>query len=99
MTENEVIEEFKKIKSGKYSPEILRARVVDELRKMKSLGQTPSAMLKHLKNECAIISWIDIFRYFRLAFDLSLKEVSPIQGWLSGEISDERIDKYISDEW
>lgn len=100
-SDDEVIAEIQRIKYQGVPPSILDARVVDALRRMKSLEETPSVMLKYLKNDCAITYWIDVIRYFRLAFTMSLKEAKPVTGWLSGELSDERIDQLISEseEW
>ncbi|MFZ6780150.1 hypothetical protein ACO0LD_25235 [Undibacterium sp. Ji83W] len=81
------------------SPYIPDERIVAELRRLKSLGQPPSALLMYLKNELPIVSGLYFIEYFRTAFDMSLKAAKPAAGWLSGEIPDERIDRFISEEW
>lgn len=79
----------------------LNAQVIEELRRLKSVGEQPSMLLNYIRKECAedYAKTFTCMLYFRAAFDLSLQAVSPIQGWENGEISDERINKYISEEW
>ncbi|MFZ6643454.1 hypothetical protein ACO0LL_27280 [Undibacterium sp. TC4M20W] len=80
-------------------PYIPDERIVDELRRLKSLGQPPSALLKYLKNELPELSGLYFIKYFRAAFGMSLKAAKPVAGWLTMGLSDERVDQFISEEW
>ncbi|WP_110256753.1 hypothetical protein [Undibacterium pigrum] len=77
-------------------PYIPDEKIVEELRRLKSLGHPPSALLKYLKGE---LSGAYFIKYFRAAFGMSLKAAKPVAGWLAMGLSDERVDQFISEEW
>ena len=74
-------------------------RIVEELRRLKSLGHPPSALLNYLKNELPVVSGVYFIKYFRDAFGMSLKAALPVASWLTDGLSDERVDQFISEEW
>ncbi|MDP1978295.1 hypothetical protein [Undibacterium sp.] len=79
---------------------ITNPEIVDELRKRHASGEKPSALLKYLKSTHPGDGGLGFtaMKYFRVAFDLSLKPVLPIPGWTRGELSDEAIDSFLSSE-
>ncbi|MFZ6874091.1 hypothetical protein ACO0LF_18695 [Undibacterium sp. Di27W] len=81
------------------SPYVPDEKIVAELQRLKSLGLPPSALLKYLKNELPVVSGLYFIKYFRVAFDMSLKAASPVASWLTDGLSDERVDQFISEEW
>jgi|GEM_PF-4254854 len=80
-------------------PHIPDERIVEELRRLKSLGQPPSVLLRYLKNELHVLSGVYFIKYFRTAFGMSLKAALPVASWLTDGLSDERVDQFISEEW
>ncbi|MFZ6680916.1 hypothetical protein [Undibacterium sp. Tian12W] len=80
-------------------PYIPDEKIVEELRRLKSLGHPPSALLKYLKGELTELSGAYFIKYFRAAFGMSLKAAKPVAGWLTMGLSDERVDQFISEEW
>ncbi len=80
-------------------PYIPDEKIVEELRRLKSLGQPPSALLRYLKGELPELSGLYFIKYFRAAFGMSLKAAKPVAGWLTLGLSDERVDQFILEEW
>lgn len=80
--------------------QILDTKIIEELRRLRNLGKPPSELLNYIKQQFPEDTHIvfSCMKYFRKAFDLSIKQVSPIAGWHSGEISDQRVDAFLNDE-
>lgn len=99
MTDKVNIIDLKIDEALKNSPYIPDEKIVGELRRLKSVGQPPSALLKYLKNELPVVSGVYFIQYFRTAFGMSLKAALSVASWLTDGLSDERVDQFISEEW
>lgn len=80
--------------------DMLDTGLIEELRALKKLGSSPSVLLKYIIKKIPEDRHIVFtsMKYFRRAFDLSIKQTSPIGGWYSGELSDEAFDKFLNEE-
>ena len=78
----------------------LNSEILDQVVRLRSSGESPSRLLKYIVRECPEDAHIAFtcMKYFRSAFGLSIKQVSPILGWHNGEISDAKIDVFLYDE-
>ncbi|MFZ6769424.1 YrhB domain-containing protein [Undibacterium sp. Di26W] len=79
---------------------IFNPDIIDELRKRRTSGEKPSVLLKYIRSEYPDDRGLGFtaIKYFRIAFDLSLKQVLPIPDWVNGGLSDETIDAYLLKE-
>ncbi|NIA00661.1 hypothetical protein [Massilia sp. CCM 8734] len=76
---------------------LLDDNVTRELVAMKMANAKPSCMLHHIRLILAddAADWVIFMKYFRHAFDLSIKQVSPILGWHMGELDDSQLDNFL----
>jgi hypothetical protein len=83
--------------------EDLDPMIVHDLRKMAKKGLTPSQMLRAIVNKISpnVPHKLELIRYMREAFCLSLQQASPIAGWVadgSGELNDSGLDGFTMPE-
>lgn len=80
--------------------DIFDSELIKELRRLRGLGTPPSELLRYIKEKYPEDTHIafSCMKYFREAFGLSIKQVSPIGGWCSGELSDEKVDAFLDEE-
>lgn len=74
--------------------------IVRQLIAMKIAHAKPSAMLHYMREAAPgrASDWVDCMQGFRRAFGLSIKQVSPILGWHTGELSDSELDGFLLPE-
>lgn len=80
--------------------EALNTEIIEELRRLRAQEKSPSDLLKYIKQKFPGDTHLvfSCMKYFRTAFDLSIKQVSPIAGWHSGELSDQKVDAFLNEE-